>query len=118
MTTIGTFTSAKDGFLKGTIKTLTLTLPKVTFEPVTSDHESAPAFRIFSGTIEFGAAWAKIAKESGRSYHQVRLDDPSLPAPIFANLLQDEGTGAYILIWNRPKRASSRQQRREDRGRR
>jgi len=118
MTTIGTFTPAKDGFLKGVIKTLTLNLAKVTFEPISSDHEIAPAFRVFSGSIEFGAAWSKTAKESGRPYHQVRLDDPSLPAPIFANLIQDEETGAYSLIWNRPKRAPARQQRREGQGRR
>ena len=43
MTTIGTFTPAKDGFLQGKIKTLTLNLAKVTLEPVTSDHDSAPA---------------------------------------------------------------------------
>jgi len=30
MTTIGTFTPAKDGFLQGKIKTLTLNLAKVT----------------------------------------------------------------------------------------
>ena len=48
MTTIGTFTPAKDGFLQGKIKTLTLNLAKVTLEPVNSDHESAPAFRLFA----------------------------------------------------------------------
>jgi hypothetical protein len=42
MTTIGTFTPAKDGFLQGKIKTLTLNLAKVTLEPVTSDHDSPP----------------------------------------------------------------------------
>jgi Protein of unknown function (DUF736) len=64
MTTIGTFTPAKDGFLQGKIKTLTLNLAKVTLEPVTSDHESAPAFRLIANGIELGAAWAKTAKGS------------------------------------------------------
>jgi uncharacterized protein (DUF736 family) len=72
MTTIGTFTPAKDGFLQGKIKTLTLNLAKVTLEPVNSDQESAPAFRLFAIGIELGAAWAKTAKESGRRYYQVR----------------------------------------------
>ena len=67
MTTIGTFTPAKDGLLQGKIKTLTLNLAKVTLEPVTSDHESAPAFRLIANGIELGAAWAKTAKESGRA---------------------------------------------------
>jgi len=111
MTTIGTFAPAKNGFLSGTIKTLTLTLAKVTFEPVTSDHESAPAFRIFANGLEFGAAWAKTAKESGRVYHQVRLDDPSFPAPVFANLIESEEGSGYSLIWTRPRPAETRGRR-------
>ncbi len=111
MTTIGTFAPSKDGFLKGTIKTLTLNLTKVTLEPVTSENESAPAFRIFANGLELGAAWAKTAKESGRVYHQVRLDDPSFPAPVFANLIENEEGSAYSLIWNRPKRANPRERR-------
>lgn len=102
MATIGTFTPARDGFLQGTIRTLTLDTP-AQMEPVTSDKEGAPAYRLYAGEIELGAAWAKTAKESGRDYHQVRLDDPSFPAPIFANLIQDETTGHYTLIWNRNK---------------
>ena len=117
MTTIGTFTLAKDGFLQGKIKTLTLNLAKVTLEPVASDHDSAPAFRIFANGIELGAAWAKTAKESGRRYHQVRLDDPSFPAPVFANLIANEEGAGYSLIWTRPKRFS-RQPSREGQGRR
>ena len=117
MTTIGTFTPAKDGFLQGKIKTLTLNLAKVTLEPVASDHESAPAFRLFANGIELGAAWAKTAKESGRRYHQVRLDDPSFPAPVFANLIMNEEGAGYSLIWTRPKRFS-RQRSRESQGRR
>jgi len=38
----------------------------------------------------------------------VRLDDPSLPAPIFANLMEDRDTGDFALIWNRPKRRARR----------
>jgi len=57
------------------------------------------------------------AKESGRRYHQVRLDDPSFPAPVFANLIMNEEDAGYSLIWNRPKRFS-RQRSREGQGRR
>src|SRR3954453_22865111 len=77
MTTIGTFTAAKDGFLQGKIKTLTLNLAKVTLEPVNSDHDSAPAFRLFANGIKLGAAWAKTAKESGRRYGQGPAHPPS-----------------------------------------
>src|SRR3954468_12087850 len=111
MTTIGTFTAARDGFLQGKIKTLTLNLAKVTLEPVNSDHESAPTFRLFANGIELGAAWAKTAKESGRRYHQVRLDDPSLSAPVFANLNRNGGGAGYSLIWSRSKRFSRQRSR-------
>ena len=91
MATIGTFTTDRDGFLKGQIRTLNLDA-SVSMEPVNSDKEGAPAFRLYAGDVELGAAWAKTAKESGREYHQVRIDDPSLPAPIFANLVSDDDT--------------------------
>lgn len=102
MATIGTFACDRDGFITGQIRTLGLNTP-ITLEPVTSDKEGAPAFRVYAGEVELGAAWAKTGKESGRTYHQMRLDDPSFPAPIFANLIADEDAGTYSLIWNRPK---------------
>ena len=107
MATIGTFTLSRDGFLKGQIRTLNLDA-SVSMEPVTSDKEGAPSYRLYAGDVELGAAWAKTAKESGRSYHQVRLDDPSFAAPIFANLIEDMETGNYALIWTRPKRPARR----------
>ena len=91
MATIGTFTTSDHGFLKGQIRTLNLDA-SVSMEPVNSDKEGAPAYRLFAGAVELGAAWAKTGKESGRLYHQVRIDDPSLPAPIFANLVEDRDT--------------------------
>ena len=108
MATIGTFTTDRDGFLKGQIRTLNLDA-SVSMEPVTSDKEGAPAYRLFAGDVELGAAWAKTARESGRHYHQVRLDDPSFAAPVFANLIEDVETGNFTLIWNRPKRPAKRQ---------
>jgi len=102
MATIGTFTLDRDGSLNGQIKTLNLSA-KVSLYPVESDKEGAPAYRLYAGAVELGAAWAKTAKESGREYHQVRLDDPSFAAPIFANLVENEDSGSFALIWNRPK---------------
>ena len=72
MATIGTFTLDRNGSLKGQIKTLNLSA-EVSMEPVESDKEGAPAYRLYAGAVELGAAWAKTAKESGREYHQVRL---------------------------------------------
>lgn len=33
-------------------------------------------------------------------------DDPSLPAPILDNLVRNDDTGTFDLIWSRPKRRS------------
>ena len=110
MATIGTFTPAQDGFLHGSIRTLTLDTP-AQLEPVRSERAGAPAYRLYAGEIELGAAWAKTAKESGRAYHQIRLDDPSFSAPIFANLIEDADTGVFSLIWSRPKAAGKTRRR-------
>ncbi|MGW8908180.1 DUF736 family protein, partial [Brucella cytisi] len=48
------------------------------------ESERGADFRIFAGATEFGAAWKKTARETGREYLSVKLDDPSFPAPIYA----------------------------------
>ena len=53
--------------------------------------------------MEIGAAWAKQSNE-GRAYLGLKLDDPSLTAPIYANLFDDEEGEGYSLIWSRPTR--------------
>jgi uncharacterized protein (DUF736 family) len=102
MTTIATFTPAKDGSLQGTIKTLTLNA-KVKAVRIESANEKAPALRFFAGPVELGAGWLKTAETSGRPYHQCRLDDPSFPAPMLCNLIRNDDTGTFDLIWSRPK---------------
>ena len=59
-----------------------------------------PDFRIFQGSVEFGAAWRKTSGE-GRDYLSVKLDDPSFPAPIYATLVEGEQAGSYTMIWSR-----------------
>ena len=42
--------------------------------------------------------WQRTSKDN-TVYHSVKLDDPSFPAPIYANLVAvDEG---YALVWSR-----------------
>jgi uncharacterized protein (DUF736 family) len=51
-----------------------------------------------AGNVEIGAAWQRTSKDN-TVYHSVKLDDPSFPAPIYANLVVvDEG---YALVWSR-----------------
>lgn len=103
MATIGTFTSAGNGFT-GAIKTLNLNVKaKIVRTERTSDK--GPDFRILdSRNVEFGAAWQKTAKETERDYLSVKLDDPSFPAPIYATLIEMEGEEGLQLIWSRPNR--------------
>ena len=51
--------------------------------------------------MELGAAWTRKAKETGREYLSVKLDDPSFPQPIYASLVEAETEGSYNLIWSR-----------------
>ena len=99
MSTIGTFTRTSDGFT-GAVKTLTLNV-KAKLVPAGKDHDKGPDYRIFAGPIEFGAAWKKAAKESGREYLSLKLDDPSFPAPIYASLVEAEDGQSFNLIWSR-----------------
>ena len=100
MATIGTFTRSGDGFT-GSVATLTLDA-NVQVRPAEKTSDKAPDFRLFAGRADFGAAWTKTSNEK-RDYLSVRLDDPSLPSPILANLCEMEN-GEFDLIWSRPNR--------------
>ncbi|NJL73612.1 MAG: DUF736 domain-containing protein [Candidatus Competibacteraceae bacterium] len=102
MATIGIFTRTGSGFT-GTIRTLTL---NVKVKIVLDEHkasDNAPDYRVFAGNaIELGAGWKKVAKAGGREYTSLKLDDPSFPAAIYANLVQTEGDpDTFSLIWSR-----------------
>jgi uncharacterized protein (DUF736 family) len=99
MATIGTFTAADNGYT-GSVKTLTLNV-KAKFVATEKENDKAPDYRILAGSIEFGAAWKKTARESDREYLSVKLDDPSFPAPIYASLVKGEGDEGFTLIWSR-----------------
>ena len=98
MATIGTFTKTGDSY-NGAVKTLSISA-KTSIKPADKASDKAPDYRIFQGSVEFGAAWKKTSGE-GRDYLSVKLDDPSFPAPIYATLVEGEDTGSYSLIWSR-----------------
>ena len=98
MAQIGTFTRIEDGSFSGAIRTLRLNA-KVRFVPTDKDNDKAPDLRAYAGAIEIGAAWKCTARETGREFFSVKLDDPSFPAPIFANLVEVDG--GYALVWSR-----------------
>jgi uncharacterized protein (DUF736 family) len=101
MAIIGTFTRSADGKISGNLKTLSLS-SKLQFVPETNkSKDSAPDFRIFLAGLEVGAAWRKTARESGREYWSVKLEDPAWAAPLFASLVETEDGNTFNLLWSR-----------------
>ena len=101
---IGHFTLAKDGGWTGSIRTLTIDA-KVRLVPNDDRNgDNAPAFRVLVGNAHIGDAWdARTAGDNPRYYLRVRLDAPSLTAPLRLSLFPcDEGRKAR-LVWNRGK---------------
>lgn len=100
MATIGSFTQTQNGF-SGEITTLTIQAKKVTIVAETErSGETAPTHRIYLGKAEIGAGWAKRSSE-GRDYLSLKIDDPSLPAPLYARLFAEEDGKTHSLIWTR-----------------
>jgi uncharacterized protein (DUF736 family) len=102
--TTGTFKQIGEGEYLGNIFTLSLRANGVRIVSVTRTSDNAPSHRILIGRIEVGAGWSKHSEETERDYLSVKLDDPSFNAPIYANLIKDEGGEAFSLIWSRPNR--------------
>jgi uncharacterized protein (DUF736 family) len=102
MAIIGTFTPTKDGGWIGVIRTLTIDV-KAKFVPNDNrDSDRAPAFRIFAGRSELGAAWMQRTKgDDARDYLSVQIDDPSLPEPISAAMFRGKEGEDAQLVWNR-----------------
>jgi uncharacterized protein (DUF736 family) len=75
---------------------------QVRFIPTRSGGDKAPDLRAYVGSCEVGAAWKRTAKDSGREFFSVKLDDPSFAAPLHASLV--ESNGGWSLLWSRPDR--------------
>ena len=60
--------------------------------------DKAPDYRVLTDKgAEIGAVWRKQAR-SGAEYFSVKLDDPSLVAPIHASLVAAEEAGSFNLM--------------------
>jgi uncharacterized protein (DUF736 family) len=106
MPVIGTFTAVKDGYA-GTIKTLTISAKINILANDRRDSEGAPDFRIVTGTSEIGAAWRRSKQGSEGTYLRVKLDDPSLPHPIWGALIESSDDGVARLLWRRDRKEES-----------
>ncbi|WP_169546476.1 DUF736 domain-containing protein [Sneathiella aquimaris] len=96
MATIGTFTCVNDVF-NGELETLTVKA-KISIAIITKEKEGMPDYRVTAGKSEIGAGWIRKSK-GGSEYISIKIDDPVWPAPIYANLI--ERNGSHKLIWNR-----------------
>lgn len=107
MAVIGVFHPTKEGGWSGNVRTLSLDL-KVRFVPNDNRaNEAAPAFRVFAGDSEVGAAWRRqSAGEAPKEYLSVSLDDPTLQQPISAALFET-GSNEFCLVWNRRRAGPS-----------
>jgi uncharacterized protein (DUF736 family) len=103
MAIIGTFTRVGDSEYLGDIFTLSLRAQNVRIVSVSRTNENAPSHRVYLDRVEVGAGWSKRSNE-GRDYLSLKLDDPGFDAPIYANLVHDEGAETCNLIWSRPNR--------------
>ena len=65
------------------------------------ESENAPDYRIVAGNFEIGAACQKMSRQD-RPYLSVTLDDPSIPATIYARVVDGED-GADNQILSRSK---------------
>lgn len=101
MAVIGVFHSTKDGGWTGTLRSLSLDA-RLRFVPNDNrPNDAAPAFRIFAGEFEVGAAWRRqSAGEQPRDYLSVSLEDPALSQPISAALFE-AGPNEAHLVWSR-----------------
>ena len=103
MPVIGTFSAVKDGYA-GTIRTLTLTAKVRIVANDRKDGASAPDFLIFAGNAEIGAAWRKTKQGTEQTYLRVKLDDPTLPHPIWGALIEATEDGVVRLVWRRERK--------------
>ena len=103
MATIGSFKKVGNDF-QGEISTLSLQAKGVRIvAEANRSNDNAPSHRVYLRRVEIGAAWSKRSEE-GRDYLSLKLDDPSFTAPIYANLLDDEGGEGFTLLWSRPRK--------------
>ena len=101
MTIIGTLKKQADGSYKGELATIAVR-SKVTMRPVEARTNGGPAFRVFAGLGECGAAFAQTARSTGVDYLSLKLDDPTFAAPIYVAAFENRDDADTLdLVWSR-----------------
>ncbi|MAL73361.1 MAG: hypothetical protein CMM62_00095 [Rhodospirillaceae bacterium] len=107
MATIGTvtFNPEKDEFT-GNLTTIAAKASLKIIKNGFKNGDKQPDYRVYANNAECGAAWKKTNQEGGE-YISLKIDDPSLPAAIWANLgraANQDDDDVFALIWERPAR--------------
>ena len=109
MSNIGEFEKTDNGF-QGRIKTLEVNADVRLVALEKAEGEKGPDFRAYAANgAEIGAAWNKTGVQSGKSYISVLIDDPSMTAPINANLIAQDN-GKFNLLFSRANKSQSKDQ--------
>jgi uncharacterized protein (DUF736 family) len=103
---IGTFEEDTAGYV-GHIHAFGIRTERIIFRMVTAKEQPKEpdytvAIESIDAPVEIGAAWKKTSRE-GKPYLSVRLDGPTLPAPINCGLSRSV-SGVLELLWNRESR--------------
>jgi uncharacterized protein (DUF736 family) len=100
MPVIGTFSPAEAGYT-GSLNTLTLKADVSILPNPHNEGHNAPDFRVMAGAVEVGAAWRRSNLGAQTVVLRVKLDDPTLPEPIWGALLKPGPDGIARLVWRR-----------------
>lgn len=103
MPIIGTFSAVKDGYA-GSIRTLTLNAKVQITANDRKEGEGGPDYLIIAGASEIGAAWRRKRNGSEETYLRIKLDDPTLPYPIWGALIENGEDGIARLVWRRDRK--------------
>ncbi|WP_334151625.1 DUF736 domain-containing protein [Hyphomicrobium sp.] len=106
MPVIGNFSAVKDGYA-GTIRTLMINAKVLIMANDRKDGDSGPDFRITTGTAEIGVAWRRKRNGTEETYLRIKIDDPTLPHPIWGALIEAGDEGGARLIWRRERQGEA-----------
>jgi uncharacterized protein (DUF736 family) len=98
MPVIGTFSPVENGYA-GSISTLTLKAEVSILANPRKEGRNTPDFRVMAGAVEVGVAWRRSFEGSQKILLRVKLDDPTLPEPIWGALFEPGADGIARLLW-------------------
>ncbi|MGV7123082.1 DUF736 domain-containing protein [Sphingopyxis sp. 550A] len=106
MMIIGTMRGKVSEGFAGSIRTLSFDAQITVLKAPFSENDNAPKWRILIGDpalgAEIGAGWDRVGSRG--YYIALQIDDPSLPAPLRANMVRlGDDPGDFSILWSRPE---------------